>query len=296
MYPHLLSQILRGNWFLRPEDIMAGHVLVHKLLDGGFSNEKYSKILSESKPITQSVYGLDSDKYDKAPRGSTAIIPIHGTMIKYGTWCSYGADEIAAIIRQASNCENISSIVLSIDSGGGACDSVAVLVQAIEDTRGTGKPVVASCDMAASAAYWIATACDRIIADNNISSSFGSIGVMCSFADVRPVYEKMGYVFHEIYADPSSDKNEAFNLALKGEYDKIRKESLNPLAIQFQETVKANRPGVNAEIPGILSGKMFYAKQALEYGLIDDIGTLSKAVSVAKKLQAENTINNYINS
>ena len=41
---------------------------------------------------------------------------------------------------------------------------------------------------------------------------------------------------------------------------------------------------------------MFYAKQALEYGLIDDIGTLSKAVSMAKKLEAENTINNYINS
>lgn len=296
MYPHLLSQILRGNWFLRPEDVMAGHVLVHKLLDGGFVDEKYSKILAEVKPVAQSVHGLDCSKYEDAPQGSTAIIPIHGTMIKYGTWCSYGADEIAAIIRQAGSCKNISSLVLAIDSGGGACDSVAVLVQAIEDVKAIGKPVVAACDMAASAAYWVATACDQIIADNNISSSFGSIGVMCSFADVRPVYEKMGYVFHEIYADPSKDKNEAFNQALKGEYDKIREESLNPLAIQFQETVKANRPELNTGVPGILSGKMFYAKQALEYGLIDDVGTLTKAVDVAKKLEAENTISNYINS
>lgn len=296
MYPHLLSQILRGNWFLRPEDVMAGHVLVHRLLDGGFDDEKYSKILSSTKPILQSVFGLDCDKYAAAPQGSTAIIPICGTMIKYGTWCSYGAEDIASVIRQASTSKNISSIVLAIDSGGGACDSVAVLVQAIEETKAAGKPVIACCDMAASAAYWVATACDRIIADNNISSSFGSIGVMCSFADVRPVYEKMGYVFHEIYADQSGDKNESFNLALKGEYDKIRKESLNPLAIQFQETVRTNRPGLDTDIPGILSGRMFYAKEAVEYGLIDEIGTLSRAVNVAKQLESEYTISNYINS
>lgn len=64
-----------------------------------------------------------------------------------------------------------------------------------------------------------------------MSSAFGSIGVMCSFSDLKPFYEKMGVKFHEIYADQSENKNEAFRLALEGDYTKIRQESLNPMAL-----------------------------------------------------------------
>lgn len=296
MYPHLLSQILRGVWFLRPEDVLAGHVIVGKLLNGEYADEMFARKLSETTPMPVSVHGMNADHYDDAPDGSVAIIPIRGSLIKYGTWCSYGADERADMIRSAAAHKNISSIVLDIDSGGGACDAVAPIVHAVSDAKAIGKPVVASCDLAASAAYWIASACDRIIADNDISSEFGSIGVMCSFADAKPYYEKMGYKFHEIYADQSADKNADFHMALQGDYSKIKSESLNPLAIKFQETVKANRPGLDQSVPGILSGKMFYAADAKKYGLIDDIGTLSKAVSTAKSLEAHYTINQYINS
>lgn len=296
MYPFLLSQVLRGYWFLRPEDVIAGQAIVNKLLTGEYTDEKYSHILSELNPIPRICAGMDSGTYDKAPEGSTAVIALKGTLLKYGTWCSYGADEIAAQIRTAAAHANISSIVLDIDSGGGACDAVAPLVGAISDARAGGIPVVASCDLCASAAYWVASACDRILADNDISSEFGSIGVMCSFADARPMYEKMGYKFHEIYADQSVNKNEAFTLALAGDYSLIKTESLNPLAVRFQETVKANRAALKTETPGILAGKMFYAGDALRNGLIDQIGPLSEAVTVARQLSAEYTIHNYINS
>lgn len=296
MYPYLLSQVLRGYWFLRPEDVIAGQAVVNQLLSGGYADEKYSHLLSESSPMPQVCAGMDTASYDKAPEGSTAVIALKGTLLKYGTWCSYGADEIAARIREATAHPNISSIVLSIDSGGGACDAVAPLVSAIADARAAGVPVVASCDLCASAAYWIASACDRIIADNDISSEFGSIGVMCSFADARPMYEQMGYKFHEIYADQSVNKNEAFTLALTGDYSLIKNEVLNPLAVKFQEVVKANRPALEPDVPGILSGKVFYAGDALQNGLIDRIGSLPEAVDIARKLSAEYTIHNYINS
>lgn len=294
MYPFLLSQILRGYWFLRPEDVIAGQTIVHQLLTDGY-NDKSIKRLSESVPVPQCVSDGESS-YDKAPKGSVAIVSLKGTMLKYGTWCSYGTEEIATQVREAIQHENVSAIVLDIDSGGGACNAVAPLADAIRDARAAGKPVVASCDLAASAAYWIASCCDRIVANNGISSEFGSIGVMCSFADARPMYEKMGYQFHEIYADQSVNKNEDFNLALKGDYSLIKQESLNPLAITFQETVKANRPGLKTETPGILSGKMFYAEAALEAGLIDEIGSLHRAVELARSLKADAIIHNYIHS
>lgn len=296
MYPFLLSQILRGTWFLRPEDAISGHMIVNNILNGTYDTEKFSKILSEITPIQQLSYEGESS-YDKAPSGSTAIISVKGTMIKYGTFCSYGADEIAEHIRGAARHKNISSIVLDIDSGGGACDAVAPICAAISDARATCKPVIASCDLAASAAYWIACNCDRIVADNDVSSAFGSIGVMCSFSDLKPFYEKLGVKFHEIYADQSEDKNEGFRLALLGDYTKIKQESLNPMAIRFQEEVKEKRKCLKLDTPGVLSGKMFYARDAVSIGLIDEIGSIGRAVEIAKNLSEEmNLINKYINS
>ena len=295
MYPYLISQILKGVWFLRPEDAIAGHVIVNNILTGVYRDEKFAKTLSEITPIQQLSHEGESS-YDKSPKGSTAIISVKGTMIKYGTFCSYGADEIAMQIEEAALHENISSIVLDIDSGGGACNAVSPLCKAIVTAKAKGKPVVASCDVAASAAYWIACNCDRIVADNDVSSAFGSIGVMCSFSDLKPFYEKMGVNFHEIYADQSENKNEAFRLALEGDYTKIRQESLNPMALRFQEEVKEKRKCLKLDTPGILSGKMFYAREAVAVGLIDEIGTLGRAVEVAKELEEMNLINKYINS
>lgn len=293
MYPFLLSQILRGYWFLRPEDVISGRAIIHKLLTGEYE-ERSIKLLSDFTPISSNADTGES--YDKASKGSVALISLKGTLLKYGTLCSYGTEEIAAQIRGAIQHPNISAIVLDIDSGGGACNAVAPLTDAIHAARTAGKPVVASCDLAASAAYWIASCCNKIVANNEISSEFGSIGVMCSFADARPMYQKMGYEFHEIYADQSINKNEDFNLALKGDYFLIKQEALNPLAVTFQETVKANRPALKTDVPGILSGKMFYAKTAIEIGLIDEIGPLSRAVELARGLSADVIIHNYIHS
>lgn len=296
MYPFLLSKILRGTWFLRLEDAIAGHVIVNKLFTGEYDNGEFTKTLSEITPMPQLLYEGESS-YDNAQVGSTAIIPVKGTLMKYGTFCSYGADEIAGQIASAARHKNISSLVLDIDSGGGACDAVAPICKAIVDARKAGKTVVASCDLAASAAYWIACNCDRIVADNDVSAAFGSIGVMCSFSDLKPYYEKMGMKFHEIYADQSENKNEAFRLALEGDYTKIRQETLNPMAIRFQEEVKGKRNMLKLDTPGILSGKMFYARDAMEVGLIDDIGSIDIAVEIAKNLKEEmNLINQYINS
>ena len=47
MYPYLISQILKGVWFLRPEDAIAGHVIVNNILTGVYRDEKFAKTLSE---------------------------------------------------------------------------------------------------------------------------------------------------------------------------------------------------------------------------------------------------------
>lgn len=283
---------------IRPIDVIAQHQLVYNILtDRNLSNVEK---LSDKKPMPFMALSANDNNsgssYDDAGKNATAIISMSGTMIKYGTMCSYGTKEVAEMITEAANHKNISSIVFCIDSGGGAVDAIAPLIEAILNARSLGKPVVACCDLCASAAYWVATCCDRIVADNSISAEFGSIGVMCSFVDTRPYYEKQGYKFHEIYSNLSDSKNEAFHLALEGKYDLIKEESLDPLARNFQNTVKANRMNLKLDTPGILSGKMFFSYDALAVGLIDEVGSLSRSVEIARDIIAENIINNYLKS
>ena len=310
----LVSQIYRGFWALEPEKAMAQGATVQQILNRDWGGLMQTEDLNNARgraayPICAIEAGGDvfagSDAFDKAPSGSTAIIPVKGTMLKYGTYCTYGTEEVAVKMLEAAAHRNISSVVLDIDSGGGAVDAVAPLVQSITKTRNQAKkPVVASGDLVASAAYWTAAACNKIIANNDISAEFGSIGVMMSFWDVKPYYEKAGYVNHTIYAPESDYKNRPFELALQGKYDEIKQEELSPLAKSFQNAVKSFRKDMlKMDVPGLLNGRMFFANNARdnslnakEVGLIDEAGSLELAVEYARDLAKSAFVEQYVKS
>ena len=305
-FSKLYHTILTMKFFIDLRQVDALSVLLEKYLTKDLQNFT-SKILSQQEPlkisyrsaeypgISGSTGGAGQPGGDDGKKNLVAIIPLRGTMIKYGTMCSYGADEIAAAIDEAAANKKVTGIVLDIDSGGGAVDAVAPLVDAIRRAKAARKPVVASCDLCASAAYWTACECNEIMAANSISSEFGSIGVMMSFPDYAKYYEKEGIKVHTIYSNLSTYKNAPFEAAKKGEYDSIKTEELDPLARKFQANVRAKRAGkLNEDIEGILSGKVFYAEDALKYGLIDSIGTLDRAIARVRELAAEANINQYI--
>ena len=234
----LYSAITRGKWFIDFREVDAHQMLIHSFLERDIEMENKSK-LSEREPIpflmnsgAEVFYGTD---YLQAPANSTAIIPLHGSMLKYGTYCSYGTTEIADMIDMAVESPKISGLILDIDSGGGSVDAIAPLVCSIQNARKKQKCVIAYADLCASAAYYVACYCNEIIASNNISSEFGSIGVMMSFMDYEKYYESNGVKQHTIYSDLSNYKNEPFELARKGEYEKMGK-------FNFIET----------EIPGVV--------------------------------------------
>ena len=305
-FSKLYHTILTMKFFIDLRQVDALSVLLEKYLTKDLQNFT-SKILSQTEPlkisyrsaeypgISGSTGGAGQPGGDDGKKNLVAIIPLRGTMIKYGTMCSYGADEIAAAIDEAAANKKVTGIVLDIDSGGGAVDAVAPLVDAIRRAKAARKPVVACCDLCASAAYWTACECNEIMAANSISSEFGSIGVMMSFPDYAKYYEKEGIKVHTIYSNLSTYKNAPFEAAKKGEYDSIKTEELDPLARKFQANVRAKRAGkLNEDIEGILSGKVFYAEDALRHGLIDSIGTLDRAIARVRELAAEANINQYI--
>lgn len=298
--PAFLSKILSTTWYFHPQELVAYGNFLKGLLEGSiiFEETKTPLAIIGSSPTGERIIMQQNndDKnqdnapesiFDQFPEGSVIIIPVKGVMFKEDTWWSWGTETIGALIREAADHKNIKAIIKDVHSGGGAVNAVAPMVDATLYAK-TKKPVISISEMAASAAYYSVAADDLIIASNDISSAFGSIGVMISFWDIAPYWKKLGLKEHTIYANQSKHKNLPFENALKGDYKLIKKLVLDPLAIKFQSDVRKFRKGkVDITQKGILNGKMYYANDAIKYGLADELGNLEYAIKRANDLASK---------
>jgi len=288
MNPFLLD-ILTSSWLLHSENPDVYGAMIASMLKGeNFGSEDFSAarrknhsriILSVADP--ESTLPLNSDK---VPSGSIAVIPIKGVIMKEDAECGpRGSVSLARDIRNADANPAIKSILLYIDSPGGASSFTDILSQTVKDCT---KPVIAFVEgMAASAAYWVASAATKIICSSDLDR-VGSIGTMLEFVDMKPYFEKNGVVIHEVYATLSSEKNQTLHDLRSGNYDKVRADVLDKLNEKFHANVQANRPSVDASV---FSGKIFYATDAINAGLVDEIGSFEYALEVAASITVTNS-------
>lgn len=272
-----LMDLMRGEWLMSLQGVNTYAGIFHKIITGAeVEFEKSTKsILSVVDDNGKPVYPNSNGMLD-APAGSVAIVDMIGPIMKYGDWWNYGGIEIVNALRAADNNPNIIGTVFNVDSPGGAVSAISPF---IEFGKNKKKPIVGLGDQVASLGYWAMCAVsDHKMAENNISAIFGSVGIVMSFVDTRKYLESLGYVFHDVYPDESAHKHEAWNLMLQGKYDMIKAEHLSPSAIKFQNVVRAACPNLKEEI-GVLTGKTFGADKALEYGMIDSIGSLDQSIN-----------------
>lgn len=232
--------------------------------------------------------GEDSDVYGQFPDGSIAVLPLAGILTKYGTWWSWGTDEIATLIRLASASSKIAGIILMVNTPGGNVDSVFQITDAIKSAT---KPVYALVDGGCySAGEYIRSFCTKSFAVHQMCG-FGSVGVVATFRDYSEMDKEMGIKTILIYPPESQFKNLPERQALEGKPDLMIKEQLSPWAINFQETMKANLPNMDSSAPGILEGKEFFAKDAIEYGWIDGIANLDGVIEeITKEIDTRKSI------
>jgi protease IV len=284
----LLMDIMRSEWLMSFEGLTAYAPIAHKIISGesldiGNKTNAIITILDDNGKKVQK----DENNKMIVPAGSVAVIDMIGPVIKYGDFCTYGADEIVNALKMADANPNIIGTVFNVDGPGGSVSAIGPFMDFGANKK---KPVIALADQACSLHYWsMCAVADYKMADNNVSAQFGSVGVVSSFADNRKYLENLGYVFHEIYPKESEHKNEAFRLAMDGKYDMIKEEHLSPIAIKFQNAVRAACPNLKEEL-GVLTGKTFNAEKAVEYGMIDAIGSMDQAI---QRLHVMSELNHY---
>ncbi|MGM0530937.1 MAG: S49 family peptidase [Bacteroidota bacterium] len=286
----LASALLRGKWAIDPKFALDNIGFVSDILSGKVevetpqANQPLDKMIS----IDAKTKALKYYSWGDAPEGSIALVNLKGTLMKDDQLCGpMGMERIGRMIQEADQNENISSIVLKIDSPGGTVDGTEVLGNIVKQTE---KPVVVYVDgLMASAALWIGSAADKRIASTD-TDEIGSVGVLLSFADLQPAYEQMGVKFHTIVSDLSPDKVKMWEELRAGKYENYKKEFLNPMAEKFQSVIKENLSGVKEEH---LTGKVYLAKNIMGV-FVDEIGSFEYAVQQAAEMAKVKKENNQV--
>ena len=216
---------------------------------------------------------------EDAPKNSIAIININGAITKYDQSCGPAgmATKSDLAIRCANN-PNIIGVGFKIDSGGGETRAMRLMNDTINQINSKVPTGAFIDDAAYSAAAGIATACNFRMA-NNSDAGIGSFGTYATIVDYSKYYEAMGINILEIYADASSDKNQPFIQALKGN-DKLLKELINQVNESFLSMVETNLGNqLKADRKDWATGKTFFASEAMDMGLINAIGSFDEFIN-----------------
>lgn len=218
-----------------------------------------------------------NNTYAVTMRDGVAILPMTGPLFRHANLMTQlsGATSystLATDLRAAVDNPAVTAIVLNIDSPGGEVRGVNELAKQIKAVRGV-KPIVAYIGgSGASAAYWLASAADEIVADE--VATIGSIGASLG---VKVTAERAGEKSYTFVSSQSPLKNAAADTT-EGATELQR--LVNEYAQVFVETVAANR-GVSVEdvLANYGKGTVFAGKAALERGMVDSIGTLEGLVA-----------------
>jgi protease-4 len=195
---------------------------------------------------------------------------------------SIGGDSTAALLRQALTDESVKSVVLRVDSGGGSSFASEVIANEIRNLQAAGKPVVASMStVAASGGYWISMVADKILA--NRATVTGSIGVIGMLPTFQRTLAAVGIANDGVGTTPWSGElrtdremgdhaKQLFQLVIEDIYD------------DFVSRVAEHRSMDKQIVDGIGQGQVWTGVEALENGLVDELGDLQDAVAAAAEL------------
>lgn len=187
-------------------------------------------------------------------------------------------------LDKARGDDAVKAVVLRINSPGGGVTASDLMHEELRRFRErSGKPVVACLmDVAASGGYYLACGADRIIA--HATTVTGSIGVIMMLPDFSGVMRRVGVDVVAIKSGPLKDAGSPFR-AMKDSERAVFQRIVDAMYERFLDVVSRSRQGLPRDrVRELADGRVYLATEALEAGLIDEIGTLRTALDAAKGL------------
>lgn len=212
-----------------------------------------------------------------------ALIPLRGVMAPRMNLMSQvsggtSTELFARDVKAALNDPAVQSIVLLVDSPGGAVGGTMAAASAVMAARGV-KPIAAYSDgTMASAAYWVGSAADQVYVSSGVDQ-VGSIGVVASHVDVSQREQALGIKTTEIVAGKFKRIASRYGPLTESGRQSIQ-DQVDYLYSLFVGDVAAQR-GVSADqvLSDMADGRVFIGQQAIDAGLVDGVASLDSVIS-----------------
>jgi protease-4 len=191
--------------------------------------------------------------------------------------------EVVSQLRLAEDDKKVKAVILKIDSPGGSVTASDILFNEILTfkERTGAKVIVAMMGVAASGGYYISLPADYIFA--HPTTITGSVGVIFLRPKVAGLMEKVGLGVEVNKSGINKDMGMPYRPAT-AEEQKILQVMTDRLGMRFVDLAAKYRnfdPALAAEIA---TARVYLAPQALELGMVDEIGYLDQAIVKAKQL------------
>ena len=204
--------------------------------------------------------------------GNVAVIPVEGVITGDGVSSTLGkssisSKDIVSFIKSADENKMIEAIIIEINSPGGsavASDEIATAIKKVN------KPIISLIrEAGASGGYWIASSTDYII--TNRMSITGSIGVVSSYLEFSGLMEEYGVGYERMVTGKYKDIGTPFK-KLSEEEEQILQKKMDRIHSFFVKEIAINRNLSESKVRELATGEFFLGVEALEFGLVDQLG------------------------
>lgn len=226
----------------------------------------------------------------RRPKPTFAVVTLEGAIVNgrggpqflpLGTPRA-GADTIAAALREAAADDSVSAIVLRVDSPGGSVTASETIWREVQRARDRGKVVVVSMgSVAASGGYYVSMGADAIVA--NPGTITGSIGVISGKLVIQDLKTRLGVVSDTVRTNANADAW-SYDALFTPEQQAEREAEVDLFYTDFMERVAEGRGMTMEAVDVVARGRVWTGADALERGLVDELGGFRTAVRRAKIL------------
>lgn len=205
--------------------------------------------------------------------GDIAVVEVRGPILD--------SKKIVQQLGRVENNEDIYGLLLRVDSPGGSVGASQEIYQAVKRIAAKKKVVASMGSVAASGGYYVAVGADKIVA--NPGTLTGSIGILMDYTNVEDLLKFLKIHAELLTAGEMKDAGSALKPLSQKDREYLQS-ILDNLHEQFKNAVGENRNLKKEEMDSLGNGRVFTGAQALQIGLVDQLGNQQDAVDLLAEM------------
>jgi protease-4 len=194
---------------------------------------------------------------------------------------SVESEPVLKLLKRYGDDSDMKAVVVRIDSPGGAVGSSQEILDGLRRLAEDKVVVCAMGNVAASGGLLVAMGCDRIVAEPGTLT--GSIGVISTFPNLRGLLHKIDVEVNTVTAGKLKDAGSPFREFTASDRT-YWQELADRIHRQFIQAVAEGRDLPVEQVEKFADGRVVTGEQAVELGLVDELGGFQDAVDLAKEL------------